>query len=372
MHSLTLSDRELVGLRESQEALLSVLHRDDPVPWQLEVNDAVKRLIGADRSVFSIPEPAGGSLLVTDDTPADFERSFLEFIGEASDGALDIRDEAVQVAHSARISAGSGAYHMEELGPPGAWLRSPMYNDVFAPHGFPHMVGLSTPLLGSEATQFFGFTDRSAPGYGERGLKLLELLVPTFVSAVRIRHRTIRARGRFAALFDDLEQPIALYSKDGALLYRSRRLRALMDDHPQATDVLDAADALARSVAGRRRGGDAPCPAARPVPTPAGTWRVCAALTPAGMPGGAGVVALAEPMFPAMPDEETLRDRFGLTPRQAVVARLMGQGLGDQEIAERLTISWHTARRHARDVLRKLGLSSRAAVAMTLLGSPTS
>jgi DNA-binding NarL/FixJ family response regulator len=49
-----------------------------------------------------------------------------------------------------------------------------------------------------------------------------------------------------------------------------------------------------------------------------------------------------------------------LTPRETDVAKLMAAGLRDREIAERLTISHHTAREYSQRVLRKLGARTRA------------
>ena len=56
----------------------------------------------------------------------------------------------------------------------------------------------------------------------------------------------------------------------------------------------------------------------------------------------------------------------GLSDREAVVAICLVDGLSNKEIAERLSISPHTARRHTENVLKKLGISSRAGVARAL------
>jgi DNA-binding CsgD family transcriptional regulator/tetratricopeptide (TPR) repeat protein len=50
-----------------------------------------------------------------------------------------------------------------------------------------------------------------------------------------------------------------------------------------------------------------------------------------------------------------------LTPREVEVLRLVAQGLGDAEIAERLVLSQHTVHRHVANVRVKLRLPSRAA-----------
>ena len=56
----------------------------------------------------------------------------------------------------------------------------------------------------------------------------------------------------------------------------------------------------------------------------------------------------------------TLRERYGLTPREIRVSTLLAARLRSREIAEVLGISIHTARRHAEAVLRKIGVQSRA------------
>ncbi len=60
--------------------------------------------------------------------------------------------------------------------------------------------------------------------------------------------------------------------------------------------------------------------------------------------------------------DEEIRARYGLTPRQLEVARLLAEGLTNGEIAETLGTSYYTARNHAEQVLRRLGVASRAAV----------
>ena len=73
---------------------------------------------------------------------------------------------------------------------------------------------------------------------------------------------------------------------------------------------------------------------------------------------------------PAALSDEQLRERFGLTARQVAVARLLGEGCSNVEIAKRLSVSYYTARNHTEQVLAKLGIPSRAAVGAVLFGQP--
>ncbi|MEX0912144.1 MAG: response regulator [Gemmatimonadota bacterium] len=66
--------------------------------------------------------------------------------------------------------------------------------------------------------------------------------------------------------------------------------------------------------------------------------------------------------------DEVLREQFGLTPRQSAVARLLGEGCSNAEIAQRLSVSYFTARNHTEQVLAKLGVPTRAAVGAVLYG----
>jgi DNA-binding response OmpR family regulator len=57
-----------------------------------------------------------------------------------------------------------------------------------------------------------------------------------------------------------------------------------------------------------------------------------------------------------------LRDRYALTDRQIAVARHVAEGCTNAEVAERLGLSFYTARNHAEQVMLKLGVSNRSSV----------
>ena len=50
----------------------------------------------------------------------------------------------------------------------------------------------------------------------------------------------------------------------------------------------------------------------------------------------------------------------GLTSREAVVLGLLAEGLSNDQVGERLSISKHTVARHRENLMRKLGLHSRS------------
>lgn len=65
--------------------------------------------------------------------------------------------------------------------------------------------------------------------------------------------------------------------------------------------------------------------------------------------------------------DDLLRQRLGLTKQEMRVAALLAEGKANEEIAQSLFISPHTARTHTRRILHKLGIRSRAEVGARLL-----
>jgi DNA-binding NarL/FixJ family response regulator len=67
--------------------------------------------------------------------------------------------------------------------------------------------------------------------------------------------------------------------------------------------------------------------------------------------------------LPRGPRESTRANPSQLTLREAEVLELIGQGLRDAEIAERLFLSRRTVHNHVSAILRKLGVSTRTQAA---------
>ena len=55
--------------------------------------------------------------------------------------------------------------------------------------------------------------------------------------------------------------------------------------------------------------------------------------------------------------------RFGLTKREAQIARLLARRATNREIADQLDVSPHTVRHHIENIFTKLGIHSRRAIA---------
>lgn len=78
---------------------------------------------------------------------------------------------------------------------------------------------------------------------------------------------------------------------------------------------------------------------------------------------GSTVLIIVQRARQLVREDARIRVRFGLTKREAQIARMLADGKSNADIAEALAISTHTARHHTGSVIAKLGLSSRAQVA---------
>ena len=76
-----------------------------------------------------------------------------------------------------------------------------------------------------------------------------------------------------------------------------------------------------------------------------------------------GMQAQRESALAREPDAGSGAAATVLTSRELDVLKLVAQGLSNPDIAQRLFLSEHTVHRHLPNILRKLGLSSRATAA---------
>jgi DNA-binding CsgD family transcriptional regulator/tetratricopeptide (TPR) repeat protein len=78
--------------------------------------------------------------------------------------------------------------------------------------------------------------------------------------------------------------------------------------------------------------------------------------------GASPTLELADELDANINPESEVR-KYGLTPRELDVLRLIARGMSDREIADELYVSPHTVRRHLSGVLSKLDVPSRTAAA---------
>ncbi len=78
-------------------------------------------------------------------------------------------------------------------------------------------------------------------------------------------------------------------------------------------------------------------------------------------------IILVDPYQRGMPEAATLRDVFGLSRTEAILARRLSRGEGLREISCAMVISYETARTHLRSIFAKTGLNDQADLVAFLL-----
>jgi DNA-binding CsgD family transcriptional regulator len=175
-------------------------------------------------------------------------------------------------------------------------------------------------------------------------------------------------RSTLGQALDDLDTGMAIFSGDGRHeVARNLRWEELLEQEPARDILLDlitrqAALAAESAVGAREDDGE--------VEVCGRCYRLVASRAAAGtlLPETA-VLVLLDRLGPALPTTQELRISFGLRGREPQIALLAAEGLSNADIAERLRLSAHTVRHYLERVLERLGLHSRKALALRLMGS---
>jgi DNA-binding response OmpR family regulator len=193
------------------------------------------------------------------------------------------------------------------------------------------------------------------PAYAEALQRTLALEGHQVVLATRAQEALARARHDPPDL---VVLDLGLPDRDGYEVLRELRARGF--DAPVL--ILSARSLEADKVEGFRLGAD------DYVTKPFGALELLARISALLRRARKATVAAPAKALRKLEDAE-LRDRYGLTERQVAVARLVADGCTNAEVAERLGLSFYTARNHAEQVMLKLGVSNRSSVGPLLYDS---
>ncbi|PUB14911.1 helix-turn-helix transcriptional regulator [Yoonia sediminilitoris] len=305
---VTLSDHQLNVLHEQQTALLTErLDQEEPVRGILL---SLAKIIGASRGFASTT--LGGQLsFVKEGVGPEIETYLAQvFKGFDAVGNVVLSDPELEEINRRRREMGAGIRHESRLQMRQLIEQTDYFKNAFAPAGMHHVIGMSVPLRLGEAIFAFGFEGDEDPGFtGERTIGLLRLVLPAFSAGFKEADRRAEAQ---KALTDALGQ-----MPDAQVLHQAAQ--------PAAKETMLW-----------------PGPA---VPGQDQTW-----------------IATNGQIAEHANDLKQTAKSYGLTERQIEVMELMMQGVPSPQIAERLNISPHTARRHGEAIMKRLGIQSRSAI----------
>jgi DNA-binding NarL/FixJ family response regulator len=227
-------------------------------------------------------------------------------------------------------------------------------------------LGWLQAALDSEGARLRGSTlPPSAVGPDDLPIVSLRCALAAGLAALQRLHSW---RSTLGQAFDELDTGMAIFGGDGRHeVARNLRWEELLEQEPARDILLDLitrqAALAAESAAGAREDDGE-------VEVCGRCYRLVASRAAAGtLLPEAAVLVLLDRLGPALPTTQELRISFGLRGREPQVALLAAEGLSNADIAERMRLSAHTVRHYLERVLERLGLHSRKALALHLMGS---
>lgn len=178
-------------------------------------------------------------------------------------------------------------------------------------------------------------------------------------------------------LLDSLPEAYLLCDDDpqGRILHPNPVFSVRLADEPQRERLQRAIDQMVEDLSSRRRSPSAALengigpPLVREVRTAKGRYVLRGSYLGAQEAGSGSTVLIALELSTVEPlSDQALRQRFGLTPREAEVARLIVAGKSNVAISRTMEISPHTAHHYTERVLLKIGVRTRGEVAAKVLG----
>ena len=364
-------------LHEALRLIGSPLQYKSVSEWRAAVLQTLMPLFGADAGGFVLPfegdEPA--TLL---GRPQDLMHDYLEH--QSRDPLID-RWRA-QEFDATNIDALTG-------GDRSVYTSSEIYDLVWEPHRIEDSIKVAVDLTneapelvpgrrfapGGQAFRGMLTLYADAPGrerFGDAGLDVIRMLQPLLRSAASTWNELASRRSALVTLIDESSDGLALYDAHHRLLHSNRALDRMVIEDKGAQVLLDATMRLARAFGGMMQGSDPhdlEGAFERVVESGGRRWTLRATRADAVFGRDEVTLVRVRPQVASIMSEAQLARRYGLTRREAEVATLLGAGASNKEIVSRLGVTEFTARRHTENVLRKLGVDSRAKVALALRSS---
>jgi DNA-binding CsgD family transcriptional regulator len=209
---------------------------------------------------------------------------------------------------------------------------------------------------------------RTAAAIDPARLTLMRMVFPALRSALLGWQQLKVRRTELARVLDTTGSSAMLFNARGSILHENAALAQLTSDESanDATRLHAAARTMACTMGARRERGERTAMTTTTVRTANAVYELTATRSNALLGTGPVIcVAFRRRMAAPLTNDE-LRTKYGLTTRECEVARLVGQGLSNREMAQRLSVSFFTARNHVERVLAKLGVGNRARVGTLL------
>lgn len=269
---------------------------------------------------------------------------------------------------------------------PGVLYRSSYYNEWMKPQGLKHNIGNTLLSEGGLVANITLFRPPDMKTFSGAEVRRFEELSTHMTRSLRMAMRLDRPQDcpASAALFDAMPHAIAVIDAQRRVLYANAKMESVLRRSAGLAlrqGELDATHAgvqqkFAAYVTGALNGSAGTTAGSDALILPQGEQ---AYLTLHAMPviGHMGRNFLSRPTVLLMATEHTGRESmsraaigqlYGCTPSEARLAELLAQGHGLRQVAQRMGITYGTARVYLKVVFDKTGAHSQAQLVARLLG----
>ncbi len=272
---------------------------------------------------------------------------------------------------------------------PGYYRATPLFNEWMKPQDFIYTLGTNLCAEGDALIKFFMYRPERAGAFSGGDIAEFSRLSGHLSSALAVARRLdlkdIQLEGAMH-LVDGLQLGVIFLDGRGRLSHANRYARQLMEQGAGLV-VKDGAVCAVRAVDSRRLAGivatalevyhgtAVDVPGMIDVARPEGRrpLRVIALPLPRRAEGPWFACRLAVALIVSDPEAapavpcEWLRQRYGLTSREALLAQSLGQGTTLREAAERNGVTYETARWHLKNIFQKTGTVRQSELIRLLL-----
>lgn len=361
---LVLSSEDQRRLLAAATALVSMLAYPDLDAWRRAVCTRVRELFGADRLIFVLPRNGTADPFSEEYDPTEMAR-YPEQI-------QTVEERFYLFERLRAIGAGTRPMLYDNMD---AFYQSPYWNEYAQPNGALDSLTMSvpvspSPMLAHHAQLLANHDTLHAVPFGDHEVGMARLLLPALQTGALAWQRLAGARDAFASLVDTLAVGVLVFDMEGRERHRNPVAARLLETGPPEAAAMGSQ--MAQTLAGR---SVSPCSSMSPGGVVSvGHLVLRAALLSPDIAGRNDLILVtvewaAGSTGSPLPDAGSVRERLGLTHQQARVALLLAARRSTAEIADALSISIHTVRRHTESVLERLGVTSRTEVERVVRGA---
>ena len=358
------TSRDLDLLRRAIHALSRPLAGQTLDDWRADVLRACTDLLHGHMGHFDLFGFGLDSPYFVDRFPAGVFEAWLAANGPENDEAMKMTARLDLTVFTRRHRFRVAGDHWTAR-----YKRSKLYADFYARYGIHHGGGLYGRGGRTSAYIVIESDALAAEAFDERARRLLGVVQPVFQSSIRSLVPKRDGDSSAAALLNALNEPIALVTATGTWVHRSRAFESALavvpvDHRRRLLDkIIQRANVLLTVAYPTRASRQVPVERLADATWAAGVLTVT--LTTLDVPSDPEPTCVVR-LLPSAGVSFAQAAAAGLSERESIVALCLVDGMTNKEIAQRLSISPHTARRHTESILRKLGVSSRASVRRAL------